>query len=121
MPVTTITYKDHKIVFIHFEGCTRKEDMLDVVKQTTYYLLNFPDKNILVLFDFSLAYGSKEYMQLAQEGREKVYQVKNLKSACYGLNAAKRIILKVYNTLFNGKGMMPFDSREEALEYLIDR
>ncbi|MCV9387924.1 hypothetical protein [Reichenbachiella ulvae] len=119
MPVTTITYKEKKIVFIHFEGCNKKEDMLNVVKETTDYLLAFPDKDIRVLFDFSLAFGSKEYMKLAQEGRERVYKVKNLKSACFGLNAAKKVLLHVYNAITNTRGLAPFSSREEALEYLI--
>ncbi|UXP33134.1 hypothetical protein N6H18_04095 [Reichenbachiella agarivorans] len=119
MPITQITHQGKKIIFVDYEGCRNKQDMLDMVVQSTDYLLAQPDKHLLILFDYTHAHGSSEYMRLAKESRDKIYQTKTTKSAAIGISGIKRILLNGYNALSSAKGMQPFDTKSAALDYLV--
>lgn len=119
MPITTLTHQSKKVVFIDYQGCSNKDDMLDMVRQTTDYVLAMPDPHVLMLFDYTHAFGSRDYMKLAQESRDKIYKAKSTKSACIGISGIKKVLLQGYNAIGGSRGLKPFNTKEEALDYLV--
>lgn len=119
MPVSNIFHHGKKVVFIDYTGCASKQDMLDMIDQTTIHVLAQPEPHVLLLFDYSDAYGSKDYMKKAQEGRDRIYQSKSTKSACIGVTGLKKVLLQGYNAISGSRGLKPFNSKGEALDYLV--
>lgn len=119
MPIKDITHMGKKIISIDFEGCRSKQDMLDMAYQTMDYLLAQSENHLRIFFDYSHGFATREYMKVAQEGREKLLKTKTTTSAAIGISGIKKVLLQGYNAVSTSKGIKPFDSRGEALDYLV--
>lgn len=111
-----IEYKGKKILYVDYSACKTKEEMLAQLE----IMADVFDKsggNVLSLTNFTGNYGSKEFMERAKELAD-VFRRNRKKSAVLGIVGAKKVLLQAY-TLLTRDNMMPFDSREKALEYLI--
>lgn len=120
MPISDISHHGKSVVLVDYSDCKKKQQMLDLALELTDYLLAKPDKHLLVLFDYTDAYLSSEFMKVAKEGRAKLYRSKTAKAAALGVTGIKKVLLKGYNALSKGEGIQMFDTKEQALDYLVE-
>jgi hypothetical protein len=111
-----IEYKGKKILYVDYTQCKTKEEMLTMLDE----MADVFDKsggNVLSLTNFEGNYGSKEFMERARELSD-VFRRNRKKSAVLGIQGAKKVLLQAY-TLLTRDNMIPFESKERALVYLI--
>lgn len=111
-----IEYKGKKILYVDYTKCKTKEEMLELLEEMAV-VFDQSGGNVLSLTNFEGNYASKEFMERAKELSE-VFRRNRKKSAVLGIHGAKKVLLQAY-TLMTRDNMVPFDSREEAFEYLI--
>jgi len=116
MPITWIEYKGKKILQMTYKGET-KEGMLKILDDATEIFKNSTEK-LLTLDDFQDAFGSDEFIKRAKELGKKLYSVKRKKGVILGVTGVKKILFKAF-ILFSADKLYPFDTREEALEFLV--
>ena len=121
MPITTITHKGKNIVFISFEDYDTKEKMVQSTYDLRDYVLAQPEGHVLVLMDSTHAKGSREFMAAAKESRLEVRKTKNTSSAAIGISGVKMVLLKGYNAIVKSGATVPFNTKEEALDYLVSQ
>ena len=118
MPIQDIDHKGIKIVTIDFEDCRTKDDMVKMAHKITDYLIKHPDKTLNIFFDYTHGFATRDYMKVAQEGKKQLLESKEVKSAAIGITGIKKVLLQGYNKLGSNKGIVPFNTKEEALDYL---
>ena len=119
MPVTTINYFGKRIVLMDYTPCKSKGEMISTLKESEFYLNAIPGKS-LTLSDFTGVHGNPEFMSAAKKASRNTFDHKVEKAAAVGVTGLKKILLNGYNLIAKNK-IMPFDSREEAIDYLIKR
>tara|TARA_Y100001949_G_C15783468_1_gene241691 strand:+ start:57 stop:416 length:360 start_codon:yes stop_codon:yes gene_type:complete len=117
MPVSTINYKNKRIVFIDYTDCKTKEEMIATLREAAELFKASPEK-VLSLSDFTDAFGSKEFMDESKRLSVEVLRAKTEKAALLGITGIKKVLLKGFNAFSTNK-LVPFDTKEEALEYLV--
>jgi len=124
MPVTIITHKGKKIIFASYEDYRHsKESMIQSTVDVTNLALEQPEKHLLFLFDLTDATMSSGFMEASKKAAYKIFKNKTGSGAIIGITGVRKVILKGYNSLpvFKGRKMRPFDSKVEALQYLVSR
>ena len=120
MAISEINHQGKKIIFVDYSALRKKQEMIDGALEAKAYFLNMPEKNILVLFDYTNTYLSSEFVKVAKESREELYKIKTFRSAALGVTGIKKILAKGYNALRSkGEGVQLFDNKSEALNYLV--
>lgn len=117
MSVSYIDYKGKKILFADYTKCKDIQEMLIVLEETKKEYEK-SSQMILILDDFRGNSGSSEFMQRAKQLGKEIFDKKTTKAAALGVTGIKKILLNAYNTLVKNK-LVPFDTKEEALEYLV--
>jgi hypothetical protein len=117
MSVSYINYKGKKVLFADYTKCKNTQDMLIVLEETKK---EFEKSNqmILIIDDFTGNTGSIEFMQRAKQLGKEIFDNRTSKAACLGITGIKKILLNGYNTIVKNK-LVPFETKEEALEYLV--
>lgn len=118
MAITTITHNGRKIILADYSDCKGKEEMIQLARDLTIFLLEQPEKELLILFDYTDSYLSSDFMNVVKEEREKFYKTKTAKGAALGITGVKKVLLKGYNALRRGAGIQMFDTKIDALNYL---
>jgi len=116
MPYSFITHKGKKILFVDYKPCKSIDEMvklLDDIRQ----LYEKSSESFLALNDFTGTFGSNEFMSHAKKHKE-LFDRKTIKTAVLGITGIKKILLNGYNVFVKNK-QMPFESKEQALEYLV--
>ena len=116
MPVSIVKHQGKDIVFTDYTHCKTPEETIRVVNEAEKFLLSYPGK-ALVLVDVTGARGSKEYMERAKEVSKRVSH-KVEKRAVVGITGLKMILFQGYTRIIKGN-TRPFNSREEALAFLV--
>jgi hypothetical protein len=117
MSLTYLDYKGKRILFVDYTKCQSTQDTLDVLEKVRMEYMK-SNELMLALNDFTGAVPNNEYMDLAKKYAKEIFDVKTLKNACLGITGVKKILLSAYNLIVKNK-LMPFDTKEEALEYLV--
>ncbi|MEQ9468982.1 MAG: hypothetical protein RLN88_16350 [Ekhidna sp.] len=120
MPINQVTYQGKKVITISYEDFQSKELMIDSAKRLADYILSQPEGHIRVFIDLTEALGSREFMAASKAARMRVYKEKTTTSAAIGVTGMKKVLLKGYNAISKTKGIVPFDTKEKALEYLVN-
>lgn len=120
MPINQMTYNGKKIITVSYEDFQTKELMIESAKRLADYILSQPEKHIRVFIDLTGALGSREFMAASKAARLRVYAEKTTTSAAIGVTGMKKVLLKGYNAISKNKGVVPFDTKEQALEYLVN-
>ena len=115
MYVTKTEKNGYEIAIVRYSQCKTKEDMLEALEEIVQYIKQSQGK-VRFLDDFEGAFGSRDYMAKAKEYGEFI-EGHTDKSAIIGIHGVKKVLLKAYNVVTNSK-IKPFDTEEEALEYL---
>ena len=76
------------------------------------------DGKVIALNDFTGVAANNEYMDLAKKYAKELFDEKTLRNACIGVNGVRKILLSAYNLVVKNK-LMPFEKKEEALEFLV--
>jgi len=117
MSVSFIHYKGKKILFADYSNCKTPQDTIAVLELTRNAYLS-SNEMFLALNNFSNAPSNTEYMELAKKYAKEYFDTRNIKEACFGITGIKSILLSAYNLVVKNK-ILNFNSREEALEYLV--
>jgi hypothetical protein len=117
MAVSYITHKNKKILFIEYKECKTIEDTLHVLDEIKEEF--FKTSGVwLTLHDFSSGYGSAEFMKKANQYAKEYYNSRPARNAVIGASGMKKVLLQGYNLVVKDK-IVPFDTMEEALDYLV--
>ena len=117
MSISYLNHKGKKILYINYSNCKTVEDtlaVLEMVKNEYFKTVG----TMLTLNDFSGAYGSTEYMKKANEYAKEIFNKRTAKNAAIGVTGIKKILLQSHNLLVKDK-IVPFNTKEEALDYLV--
>jgi imidazole glycerol phosphate synthase subunit HisF len=114
--VSFIVHKGKQVLFSDYTHCKNKWDMIKMLEAAAIHFRQSQD-NLLVLIDATNAKGSSEYMDALKKYQKEVFDPKTNKGAVIGVTGLKKVLLQGLN-LVAKKKMTPFDSKEEALDYL---
>ncbi len=117
MSISYINHKEKKILYIDYTQCKSSEELILVLHKVRDEYKN-SNEMFLSVSDFTGTFGSKEYMDEAKKIGKEVFDDKTLKSALLGITGIKKILLNAYNLIVKNK-LVPFDNKEDALEYLV--
>lgn len=117
MKIEHIVYKGKKILVINFFECQTHNEMVEII-QNLEKEYNKSIEPILTLEDYTDAHVSSEFMAEAKRLGKDLFSKKRTKGAVLGIQGIKKLLLKSYNS-YTGENLIPFDSKEEALEYLV--
>jgi hypothetical protein len=57
-------------------------------------------------------------MELVKKYGKELFDARTIKNTALGINGVKKILLSAYNITVKNK-LIPFDTKEEALEFLV--
>lgn len=117
MPVSIITHKNKQIVLIDYTDCKSKEEMIATLRDAAELFKTSTEK-VLSLSDFTGTFGSKEFMEESKRLSIEVLRAKIEKAALLGITGIKKMLLQRFNAFSTNK-LVPFNTKEEVLEYLV--
>jgi hypothetical protein len=117
MPVGFIEYKGKKILYVDYSTCKSKEETIAVLEQASAFFKEAEAK-LLSLDNYNNAFASDEFLERAKVLGREIISAKREKGAIIGLTGIKKILLQSYNIFVKDK-LKPFNTKEEALEYLV--
>ena len=112
-----LTFRGHQILLADCSGCS-PEELAAVIDEVPKHVTREPIGSLLVLGDFSRSTFTKEtveHLKLAA-----VFDRPHIKKAAWVLtqNLPKALYESVLT--FSGRAIPTFETREEALEYLVE-
>lgn len=116
--VRTEIYKGKKIIFLDYTKVDRhvEDKFMKVLQQAREFIMR-AGKDLLILVDVRDSYATtKMIAKMKEDGKAERPFVK--KSAVVGITGMKEIFLKGIN-LFTQQGIQPFNTIEEAKEWLV--
>ena len=111
-----ILHKSTHILFTNFSGLDPKS-MISLLN-TSFMEVEKSDGNVKLLANYEETNVGSNFIKAYTDWGKKI-KVKVDRNAVYGLNFAKRVMLKTFNKV-NNLDIRVFDTREEALEYLTN-
>jgi hypothetical protein len=115
-----IDYKGKEIYFVDYTHIKSSEEFLKVIKGTNAFREKVKaegKRNILMLVDVTGSYVYGEALEaIKMSGR--ISKELTKKEAIIGISGAKKILLRIAQ-LFTGMQLRPFDTLDEAKEWLI--
>jgi len=115
MPASFIEYKGKKVLLIDYRGLKKKEEMIKTLHESIALYEKSPEK-LRTLIDVTDAAGNSEWMNESKKYGKQVGD-KTLRSAIIGVTGIKKVLLMGYNSVVKGR-LKPFDTKEQALDYL---
>ncbi|MGL1885100.1 MAG: hypothetical protein OCD76_01200 [Reichenbachiella sp.] len=112
-----INHKGRVIIFLDYQGLT-PDGIVEAMKEAESFVLK-EQKRVLTLTNFTEAFATPKVMEQAKLLKAGIMHLTD-RSAVYGLSIAKTVILKGFNKITKAKGIKPFSTREQALQYLTD-
>ena len=107
-----------KVVYIIDYSDCKESEMIDLVIRLKHQIVE-GGQSVVILSTFNDGcFATPKFMRhVEEETREALHLIE--KQAIVGLSETKKLILKGYNFLFR-KNILVFDSKEAALEFLLD-
>ncbi len=116
MPVTTILHKGKRVVYIDYSNLKTEEEAMKTLYEVRDYLVNSPTK-VLKLNNVTNAFASTQFMNETKKLSKEILDEKTEKGAIIGISRIQKILLRSVNIFLKEK-LKPFDTMEEALDYL---
>jgi hypothetical protein len=117
MALSYIVHKNKQVLFIEYYDCKKVDDYLLLLDEIKDEFLK--TKGVwLTLHDFSNGFGNNEFMKKANQYAKEYFNTRPAKNAAIGVTGLKRILMQGYNLIVKDK-IVPFDTKEEALDYLV--
>ncbi len=117
MSISYIQHKGKKIMFCDYSQCKTKDETIHVLDLAREEYLR-SDEKFLVLNDFSGGVVSNEFMDRAKQYGKELFDERTPKTASLGITGMKKVFISTYNLFVKNK-LTFFDSKEEALEFLV--
>jgi hypothetical protein len=117
MSVTYIYHKGKKIMYIDYSNCKTAKDTLDVLEMVKNEYLK-SNESFLTLNNFTGVPSNNEYMEMVKKYGKELFDGRTIRNAGLGITGIKKVLLSVYNITVTNK-MKPFETRQEALEFLV--
>jgi hypothetical protein len=111
-----ITHKGKKVFYVDFAKI-EIDELKEEVKFVEKELCAMPKNSALSMADVRDSFGTNEAMEIIQGLTSKTKQHVR-KRAVIGVTGVKKILLKALNQV-TGQTSVPFDSLEEALDWLV--
>lgn len=114
-----IEHKGKKIIYLDYKNLNsrNKEEFIKVLDAAKEFVLS-AGNNILLLVDIRNSFGDRDIVnRMKQDGKEEKPYIK--KEAVVGITGVKEVLLKAIN-LFTNLGIKPFNSLEEAKDWLVE-
>lgn len=116
--VSKIQHKGKEILFIDYKGSKSVEEMVEVLREAQQIII-MDNKPYLQLTDLSQAFATPEYMNEAKKIAKETPKLAT-KRAIVGINSpGRKILLKAYNLILGKEAIQPFDTLEEAKDWLV--
>lgn len=115
MNSTWIDYKGKKILYTVYSKQSSAQ-MIESLKEQVE-IVKQQNGKVLILDDFRDSFASQEFYDLAKDLGKNILAQKTRKNAILGVEGVKKLLLQGYN-LFAGQKIEPFDTKEQALDYL---
>jgi|GEM_PF-1281090 len=117
---SVITYKEQEIVFYDYSGLKKEDEMIEVMNDGIEYSKKVDQsKKYLILTDISNAFATPGFTEANTELQKEFGHLIG-RSAVVGISAGKKILLAGVNKIVgDDKAAKPFNTLEEAKEYLI--
>jgi len=115
-----IEYKGREIYFVDYSHIKSTEEFLKVIKGTNAFREKVKaegKRDVLMLVDITGSYVYGEILN-ALKRAAKLSRELTRKEAVVGVTGPKKVLLRIVQ-LFTGMQLRPFDSLEEAKEWLI--
>lgn len=116
MPISWIAHQGHQILYVDYRNLSGSA--LIQTLEEAYRTVTQAAGKTLVLDDFTGAVLDSGFMARAKELGQPKGERKSARTAAIGVGGLKPILLQGYN-LATDAGIMPFDSKEEALDWLV--
>ena len=117
MSISLIQHKGKEIVYVDYSHCKTEKELLSVI----YELKDFyKDKTgtYSSLSDFTGTFGTRNFIKEANRLGKEVFDARTDKSAALGITGIRKILLTAYNAVMKNK-LVPFENKNDALEYLV--
>lgn len=111
-------YKGKEILVIDYNGCRSDKEMIDILYKAKDIIIkdNKPYYQLTLLAE---AFASPSYMKEVKKVAKEMPKIA-INRAIVGINSnARKILLKAYNLILGSNGVVPFNTEEEAKEWLI--
>ncbi len=115
MSVSWIEHKGKRILYVNYEG-RKAEYMLGVLQQEINILIE-QEAPVPTLDNYTNCVITNEFVNALKENEHLIVN-KLEKSAVIGISGLKKALLIGYN-MFAKRKAVPFNSREEAMDYLV--
>lgn len=116
MSIEWVDYKGKRILHIKYAGLSHDE-MCEQIITATKTLVDTKSEENLVLTDMQDCFVDDKFIDLAKQ-QGKISLPFSKKSTIVGITGIKKLILKGVNAI-SPKSRVPFDSIEEAMEWLV--
>ena len=112
-----IFHKGKKIYFSDWTNLKTTEEAVQVMTETSDFIVNLGQKKLLEIIDTTGSYGTGETLKEVKIVNNKVKPFSGRK-AMIGLSKSQKLILNTVN-LFSGTNVVGFDDVEDAKEWLV--
>ncbi len=112
-----VKHKGKQILSLDYTGLRDKE-FIDFIKKAADYIINLKRHNLLILVNINDTVIGRTAIT-AFKNNTKAAQPCIKKTAALGIAGVNKFLLQVINR-FSGLGVIPFDTLEEAKDWLIE-
>lgn len=115
-----IEYKGKEIYYVDYSNLKTSEDFIAVIKSTNSFreqLKSSGKRNLLMLVNITGSYVYGDVLDALKKSG-KITKELTKKEAIVGATGAKKILLQI-SQLFTGMQLRPFETTDEAKEWLV--
>lgn len=113
-----INHQGKEILYVDYRGCKNEEEMIEILLEAQKTVIE-DNKPYLQLTNLSNSYPTYNYISKAKQVAKETPKIA-IKRAIVGIDSpARRVLLKGYNLIVGGKGLQPFNTEAEALDWLV--
>jgi hypothetical protein len=115
-----LLYKGKGILYVDYSNMTGEQtkEAMSLLDDEANEMRTWTQRG-LVLSDFRNSKANSEFIAHGKKLGKEVFADKVQKSACIGITGVQSILLQAYNAFTKDK-IIPFDTEEEAKEWLIE-
>lgn len=118
--IKIIEHKGKKIHYIDYSGLRDEKSLIAIIELVDEFnkkQIEKKETDFLILSDLSNSYVYGDALQVMKESGKKIKPYTK-KTALLGITGAKKVLLRTANAVLN-LNMKPFNTKEEALDWLV--
>ncbi len=114
-----IKHREKHILYFDYSNILTTDEILIIIQKTNDFIKKQRENNLLLLVDVRNSDANEKIAVDALKNNALIVKPYVKKSAVVGVTNKQEIILTVVN-MFSSLGIKPFDTIEEAIEWLVD-